>query len=42
VTELDELLAAWIDLDADVLAALDDLALPDPEACDPRRWVTTS
>jgi len=42
VTELDQLLAAWIDLDADVLAALDELALPDPEACDPRRWVTTS
>jgi aryl-alcohol dehydrogenase-like predicted oxidoreductase len=42
LAELDELLAAWIDLDADVLAALHDLELPDPEACDPRRWVTRS
>ena len=42
VTELDQLLAAWIDLDTDVLAALDELDLPDPEACDPRRWATTS
>jgi aryl-alcohol dehydrogenase-like predicted oxidoreductase len=42
VRELDQLLAAWIDLDDDVLAALDELALPAPEACDPRRWVTTS
>jgi aryl-alcohol dehydrogenase-like predicted oxidoreductase len=42
VTELDQLLAAWIDLDDVVLAALDDLELPDPVACDPRHWTTTS
>lgn len=42
VTELDQLRAAWMDLDADVLATLEQLELPDPEACDPRRWATAS
>ena len=42
VTELDQLVAAWVDLDLDVLTALEELELPDPEACDPRRWTLTS